>query len=310
MGHPVIWLLAHWDWRADFLVHLREPALVASVAAAVAMFGRNRKVAAALAVLAAFQTWPLVRYFGANPVAPDPRSNERLRVLAVNVLVDNADHDRLAALIRRVRPDVVALVEYTIAWRAGLETVRREFPHRVEYPAGASGLAVWSKRPFRSEGPVWPWYDSWPAVPAELDFAGRRLRLWVVHPSSPLRRLGSHRGFPELDALAGRIQGESGPTLVVGDLNTSDASPHFGDFLATTGLRDSRHGFGSQPSWPIWSPYRIAIDHALLSSDLAVTDRRLGPPVGSDHLPLLIEVAPAAASRTIEARDSHASSSP
>jgi endonuclease/exonuclease/phosphatase (EEP) superfamily protein YafD len=34
----------------------------------------------------------------------------------------------------------------------------------------------------------------------------------------------------------------------------------------------------------------IPLDHCLVSPELAVVDRRRGPHVGSDHLPLLIEI--------------------
>jgi endonuclease/exonuclease/phosphatase family metal-dependent hydrolase len=55
-------------------------------------------------------------------------------------------------------------------------------------------------------------------------------------------------------------------------------------------------GFGREGSWPSWlpSPLRIAIDHAFVSNDLAVVARRLGPKIGSDHLRLIFELAPAA----------------
>jgi endonuclease/exonuclease/phosphatase (EEP) superfamily protein YafD len=35
---------------------------------------------------------------------------------------------------------------------------------------------------------------------------------------------------------------------------------------------------------------RIPLDHCLVSSGLDVLDKRLGPQVGSDHLPVVIEL--------------------
>ena len=79
-------------------------------------------------------------------------------------------------------------------------------------------------------------------------------------------------------------------------MNSTDGSAHFRDFIAVTGLRDSRHGFGRQGSWPVNSPYRIAIDHLFLSDDLSVVDRRLGPSIHSDHFPLIVDIAAASKS--------------
>jgi endonuclease/exonuclease/phosphatase (EEP) superfamily protein YafD len=36
---------------------------------------------------------------------------------------------------------------------------------------------------------------------------------------------------------------------------------------------------------------RIPIDHCLVSPSVAIVDRRVGPPVGSDHLPVFVDFA-------------------
>ncbi|HEX8199542.1 MAG TPA: endonuclease/exonuclease/phosphatase family protein [Isosphaeraceae bacterium] len=292
--HPLATLAARWSWRADLLTHFQEPALAVSLLAAGLLAWRRRWAAAGLAVLALFQAGEVYRYAGTNPVAPDPRDPTRLRILMSNVLDDNVGYDLLEAVIRAERPDVVGLVEVSDAWIAGLANVRREFPYRYEFPAGARGLALWFRRPPRSvDPPRIPLPGGNPVLHATLDFAGRRRHLWLVHPPNPLSRRGRSRGRAELAALAGVIGGAGGSAVVVGDLNRTDGSPLFADFLRATGLRDSRLGFGRQPSWPAGGPYRIAIDHAFVTPDLAVVSRHLGPDIGSDHLPLILDIAPA-----------------
>ncbi len=111
----------------------------------------------------------------------------------------------------------------------------------------------------------------------------------MIHPSIPFAR----KNTPELAALADRIGRTGVSRIVVGDMNSTEGSPHFADFLRRAGLRDSRLGFGRQPSWPTGWPYRIALDHAFVSDDLAVLERRLGPSIGSDHFPLILDLSPA-----------------
>ena len=56
------------------------------------------------------------------------------------------------------------------------------------------------------------------------------------------------------------------------------------------GLINSQRGFGVQATWPVAGGFapRIPLDHCLHSPDLATVDRRMGPAVGSDHLPLVV----------------------
>ena len=58
------------------------------------------------------------------------------------------------------------------------------------------------------------------------------------------------------------------------------------------GLRNSQIGFGLQPSFSAKSifPLRVPIDHLLHSEDIRVRDRRLGPAMGSDHFPLVVDL--------------------
>lgn len=290
--YPAAWLGARFAWPLELLTHLKEPALAVTLAAIAVLARRRPRVAVALTCLAILQAAPLFRFSGKNPVPPDPQSRERLRILVANVLWSNTRHDALARLIRAERPDVVGLVEVTEDWLIGLASVRSEYPYRMEAPAGATGLALWFREPpldLDPPRPPMPW--AWPLIHARFTFAGVPRHLWLIHPSPPMVR---HR-LRELDALAEEVGRTPGSRIVAGDMNCSEGSPQFADFLSASGLRDTRLGFGRQPSWPVGLPYRIAIDHAFVSEDLAVIERRLGPRIGSDHAPVILELAPAGA---------------
>ncbi len=294
--HPAASLAARLDWRLDLVTHFYVAAWLATVCALAALaLARRRWLAVAFGVLAVWQVGIVIRYWGANPVRPAATS-PRLRLLVANAFKNNRDYDAIAALIRRERPDVVGLVEVLPHLVAGLEKtgVHRDYPFRFYHPVGVQGLALWFReRPAKVEEPTIFAPKGNPVYRATIGLGGRDVRLWLVHPPNPIG-VGRERANPDLDALGRAVGKERGSRIVAGDMNRTEGSPFFGDFLAASGLRDTRLGFGPQPSWPSWSPYRIPIDHAFATDDLAVIDRRLGPSIGSDHFPLILDIGFAA----------------
>ena len=69
-------------------------------------------------------------------------------------------------------------------------------------------------------------------------------------------------------------------------------SPIFSRVLRLGDLRDSREGFGLQPTWSAGLPLlaRIPIDHVLVGAEVTVMGREVGRAIGSDHLPVLIDL--------------------
>lgn len=95
-----------------------------------------------------------------------------------------------------------------------------------------------------------------------------------------------------LDGLSARVLQTIGPKIVVGDLNTSPLAASFRRFVAESGLVDAAQGFGWQATWPaaLGQPLRIRLDHVLHSRDLGVAHFAVGPRIGSDHLPIVVDL--------------------
>jgi endonuclease/exonuclease/phosphatase (EEP) superfamily protein YafD len=121
--------------------------------------------------------------------------------------------------------------------------------------------------------------------------------------STPLTVLGTHPLAPTDDGraalrdaqlgFAGQWAAErTGAYLVAGDFNATPWSWPFRRLLDLGELRNSQVGFGLQPSFSSQSNLllRVPIDHLVHSEALEVTDRRLGPSLGSDHFPLLVDL--------------------
>ena len=309
--YPAAWLTSRFWIVSDLITHFQEPfAIVTFASVAMLLRGRRGKFALVLSVLLGLQCYSIYRYLGPNPVAADPASNERLRILFANVYVANRHYDDLLRLIEAERPDIIGLVEYTPAWQKALEGLRLEYPYSAEAPSrvDAGGVALWFRKPPISlEPPRSLTPDGWPVAQATFEFAGQVRRIWVVHPFSPIQSDASRDGTHELYAIAEQAGSVEGSRIVIGDMNTTDGSARFRDFPRVARLRDGRQGFGRQRSWPVDSIYRIAIDHCFVSDDLAVVDRRLGPSIHSDHFPLIVDLAPA--SKRSRSSDSQVSSS-
>jgi endonuclease/exonuclease/phosphatase (EEP) superfamily protein YafD len=304
--HPAARVAARLDWRLDLLTHFSIAAwIVTLTAVATLAWVRRYRIALGFSALAVVQAVPILRYEWPNPVRP-PSSGPRLRLLVANVYKNNRDYEAIAGLIRRERPDVVGFVEVLPHLVAGLEKTasHRDYPYRYYHPVGVQGLALWFReRPASVEEPAIFAPKGNPVYRATIRLGDRDVRLWLAHPPNPIGD-GRERANRDLRALGVAVGKERGSRILLGDMNRTEGSPYFADFLRESGLRDSRLGFGSQPSWPTWSFYRIPIDHAFVSGDLAVVGRRLGPAIGSDHLPLILDVTLAAPSAGVESTSS------
>jgi endonuclease/exonuclease/phosphatase (EEP) superfamily protein YafD len=82
------------------------------------------------------------------------------------------------------------------------------------------------------------------------------------------------------------------PVIVAGDFNATPFSPIFRKVIKISGLKDSREGFGWQPSWPTYVPLLwLPIDHILVSSEIQVHNRATGSFIGSDHYPVFADLS-------------------
>jgi endonuclease/exonuclease/phosphatase (EEP) superfamily protein YafD len=89
------------------------------------------------------------------------------------------------------------------------------------------------------------------------------------------------------------VQALPTPKILVGDLNTSLWSPYYAHLIRQTGLDNARRGFGLLPTWPAYMPWpflMIPIDHCLVSPDIGVIKMRTGRNIGSDHLPIVVDM--------------------
>jgi predicted RNase H-like HicB family nuclease len=76
---------------------------------------------------------------------------------------------------------------------------------------------------------------------------------------------------------------------VIGDFNATPWSASMRAFSQGTGLRNANDGKIFAATWNVWQPQRLLIDHAFFSQDWRLRECRIGPAIGSDHRPLIVQ---------------------
>jgi endonuclease/exonuclease/phosphatase (EEP) superfamily protein YafD len=240
--------------------------------------------------LAAIAPWYLARPSPAN----NPLAGYSLKLMHANVYRANTGHEAFIALVRREEPDVVIIQEVDEVWDGALKGLRKQYPFFESLPrSGGSGMALYSRIAFERTPFVSPEGDVRPGISVNLEIEGAIASLLAVHPRAPIRRGHFLRRNAMLAAAAAHLQNLPAPKICIGDLNTSFWSPYYRCLAQQTGMINARKGFGLLPSWPTFMIFgwaMIPIDHCLVSDDVRVVRARTGERIGSDHLPLIVEL--------------------
>ena len=277
-----------WVFEPATLFRLQY-AVVLVAAALIALALTRWRLALAALALAGINLAVIAPWQGA-PKEAASLGGPTLRIVAFNVESSNHHYARLAPLVARLRPDVLGLIELTPRWaRTAADSSVRVRPRRLVAERGAYGMGILSAmqptaliaRHFPSDGPT--------ALIARFRISQKPVTFVLVHVHTPFAGSVHERELRALAAARPRL----GPRLIVcGDFNTVPWAAQFEDFARTAGLTDVFRGAWHAHSWPSWSPTLGAlIDHCLISNGLVVRGRRLGPSIGSDHLPLVLDVA-------------------
>ena len=264
---------------------------------------RTAFVALSIVVISVYPLWKL------RPVhdAPVATHGESLRIVSANLLASNRDRDAALEAIAAEDADVITLLEVTRRWREdAIARLGDDYPYYTsgsdegEWAGNACGQMLLSRFPIQSSRALEVHSDGVelrPVVEAVLDWSGTPLTIHVIHPVRPsgARRLRARTAVLERVAAAGPARDARDARVIIGDFNTTSSSPLFRRLVRATGLRDSRLGFGLNPTYtphhPEISPHlpfgwepSVPIDHALVSPDLVVTGRSTFSVPGSDHL--------------------------
>ncbi|MDJ0750211.1 MAG: endonuclease/exonuclease/phosphatase family protein [Woeseiaceae bacterium] len=217
----------------------------------------------------------------------------QLKLMSVNALSTNVEHDRLFALLSAEQPDLVFVQEISPQWEKALTAVHPDYPYRyAEAREGNFGIALLSRLPLARVDHVDSPPFGFPTLQGEVAIGDHTLRFVSTHPMVPLGASNFSARNEQLQQVAQQLGASSTSTILVGDLNASMWGLHYRRLESATGLRNARRGHGILPTWPTFMPFAmIPIDHVLVSSDIGVSRIETGPSIGSDHLPLIVTLS-------------------
>ncbi|HEY5649843.1 MAG TPA: endonuclease/exonuclease/phosphatase family protein, partial [Acidimicrobiia bacterium] len=126
-----------------------------------------------------------------------------------------------------------------------------------------------------------------------VDMGGNEVRILGSHPLSPSTEDRARLRDAQLGFARDWSAESGGRRIVAGDLNATPWSSSFRRLVANADLVNSQRGYGLELTFPSdASPLvQVPIDHVLHSDGFRVVDRRLGPALGSDHFPVVVDLA-------------------
>lgn len=284
------WWVRIWDFpRAQILAAL---ILVAALALwRDRRFGRIVALACALA-----GGWQVYRIYPYTPLArpelafADDRLGMRGRcfsVLSLNVLQTNRDYARTAALIDRMRPDILLLMETDARWARALRPQLARYPERLMAPLDNTyGMILATRLPMRGGRVEVLTQARTPSMTAVLD-AGSPFRIIALHPRPPVPGQDTHARDAEIAIAARRAAATRIPVLSFGDFNDVAWSQTSRLFKRIGGYLDARIGRGTYATFPAQVPLLgWPLDHLFVTPEFAVRSLGVLEDVGSDHRPI------------------------
>jgi len=216
------------------------------------------------------------------------------RVYSANLHIKNHDLSKLNYELEKMDPEMVLLLEVTPEHLNQIQTIRQNYPYSIEKQfIGESeiGFIFLSKFPILDNNIARLSDVCNFVLEAKVNINQTYAMFYGVHAQRPGIQNVSERKKQFLQ-LARLLKEQTFPVIVAGDFNTTPFSPIFRELLNISDLKDSRSGFGWQPSWPTYFPLLlIPIDHILLSPGIQVHNRATGSYMGSDHYPVYADIS-------------------
>ena len=293
-------------WPTDrglvrMLDFVREPAIyLAALLGVLALLFAGRGRWLAVTLFAATIVINLARMWPYTPLAPSqvPLPDEVggmscATVLSFNVLQPNDKYGETAALIDQVDPDILLLMETDTTWVRALEPQLSRYGYRLERPLeNKYGMTFATRLTVARAQMVSNTDSNTPTLYATLRMDdGARFELVGLHPRPPRPGTSTSQRDANIARAGSLTPDRLGNVLAIGDFNDVPWSRTTENFRETGNYLDPRAGRGSYATFP--ADYALLgwpLDQIMVKDGVKVEELRIGPDVGSDHLPLIARV--------------------
>ena len=264
------------------------------------------------AVLAGSTVWRTVEH--TRPVTAAMPGETSLRVVATNLESLFLENRALTDFLKQADPDIMVFEE-TDWW------LQKHHWQKLGRPIGAIGkppfpkhlvvgslgdISVYSRFPILESRsiivenePGQQRQDIREILVLKLDVDGKPVNLVAMHPSSPrseVRWIRRQTYLKRLEAVVAELKAQGdAETIVIGDWNLSPWSAYFSNLFGKLNLgtafpdgfpQTTRFFFDYRLHWILGA----VVDHVAITPGLRFSGVKLGPDIGSDHLPLIADI--------------------
>lgn len=285
--------LGRFWWLFDLTSHFRVQYALVLILIALILLAKRRVIFCLV-----FLVFSLINasqflglYSNGRETAGD--SPRKLRVMLVNVRTESNAFQKVLDYIRENAPDMVVLEEINQRWAGEMRALGDDYPYHITEPSEDNfGIALLSKHRLSFAKVLYLGTADVPSVYGEFKLDGFEFAFLGTHPLPPGGKEYTRHRNQQLADVAEFVQNCPKPVVLIGDLNVTPWNYYFQRLMRETGLVNCAAGYGLLATWPTrFPPAWVQIDHCLTSTNFVVKDFRVGKHLGSDHYPLIVDLA-------------------
>ncbi len=216
-------------------------------------------------------------------------------LIVSNVYQPNRKYEKLINLVKKMKPDLLLVIEANKWWEEQLAVIGREYPYTIKMPQNnLYGMILYSKLKLKDEKINFLFEDDIPSFEVRVRLSEKdEFKIFCLHPKPPFptESTTSTNRDAELLVVGKKVLKLNEPVLIAGDFNDVAWSNTTRLFQKVSKLLDPRIGRGFYNTFHAKYPlFRWSLDHVFHSSHFKLVKLKRLQSIGSDHFPIFIKL--------------------